>query len=36
MAKREDWQIRKEIKKNGFTGSLAAEVLKKDRGGIKI
>ncbi|MDR0709370.1 MAG: DUF3363 domain-containing protein [Spirochaetaceae bacterium] len=31
LVKREDWQIRREIKKNGFSGSLAAEVLKNDR-----
>jgi hypothetical protein len=32
MVKREDWQVRNEIKKGGFTGSLAAEVMAKERG----
>jgi hypothetical protein len=31
IIKRDDWQVRGEIKKGGFTGSLAAEVMKKER-----
>jgi hypothetical protein len=34
LVKREDWQLRKEIKKNGFSGSLAAEIMRKDRGSM--
>ena len=31
--KREDWQVRKEIQKNGYTGGLAAEISNTNKGG---
>jgi hypothetical protein len=34
MVKRDDRQVRREIRKGGFTGSLAAEVMRNGRGGL--